>query len=172
MIGYIYYILDLTNADMYIGSTNNIENRKRQHKQNKFNKCISKKIIENNNYIFEILEQNDFKDKNELHKREQYYIDNNKCINKLASFRSGDYRKQYKYEYNKSNKMKEYYKNWNEENKEKQIEYKKNYRINNKDKTKNYYEKNKHNFYRRVCCIKCKKELNLHSLKRHNNTYH
>ena len=172
MIGYIYYILDLTNANMYIGSTNNIENRIRQHKQNKFNKCISKQIIDNNNYIFEIFEENEFDTKEDRLKREQFYIDNNDCINNVAAFRSDEYRKQYKYEYNKSDKMREYYKNWTNENKDYISNKKKEYREKNKDKTKDYYEKNKHIFYRKVCCIKCKKELNLHSLKRHIKNKH
>ena len=94
---YIYYILDYTNGDIYIGSVwkDRWSTRKSQHKNLKFNCCSSKQIIENNNYSFEIFEENEFIDKDDKRKREQYYIDNNKCINNQKAYRSEKDLKEY-----------------------------------------------------------------------------
>tara|TARA_Y100000361_G_C11001808_1_gene259692 strand:- start:120 stop:575 length:456 start_codon:yes stop_codon:yes gene_type:complete len=120
--GYIYYILDLTNADMYIGACwkSAYSSRKSIHKNKNNNDCCSKKIIKNNNYIFEILEENNFIDRKELHKREQYYMDNNICINEQNAY-GRNMKKKYK-----SNK------DWKKNNKEK---------VSNQAKI--YYQKNK-----------------------------
>lgn len=105
MIGYIYYILDLTNADMYIGSCKKEfwSHRKSKHK-GQYNYCISNEIIKNNNYIFEILEENEFNSLEDLRKKEQLYINNNKCINKYKSFITNEERKKSHIEYNKNNR--------------------------------------------------------------------
>jgi len=138
--GYIYYILDLTNADMYIGSCwkERWNGRKIAHKNMDDISCASTNIIKNNNYIFEIFEENEFIDKIDRFKREQFYMDNNKCINKQRAYNSDEYNR----EYNK-NKCKE----WNDKNKEEQkIKKKENYEKNKKlilEQKKQYYEKNK-----------------------------
>jgi len=166
MIGYIYYILDLTNADMYIGSCwkHIWSDRKSAHKTCKDYNRKAYEIIKNNNYIFEVLEENDFIDKEERFKKEQYYIDNNKCINTKNAFglnieNVNKLRMKYYYEDKKkySDRTKKYY----DENKEKLKNYQKEYKLNNNNFLK-----------RRVCCIKCKKEFQYINLKKHNNIYH
>jgi len=100
-------------------------------------------------------------DENERHAREQYWIENTKCLNKRRAHTglSGqEYRKQY-YETNKDDilsKYKEYYevnrdkiqetqKQYYELNREKITQYKKEYNSNNRDeinkKAKEYYSK-------------------------------
>jgi len=187
MIGYIYYILDLTNADMYIGSCwkDRWNMRKYEHKNINDEGCASTKIIKNNNYIFEILEQNEFETKEDRCKREQFYLDNNECINKLRAYRSKedlrDWRKK-NYEKNKDEinrkRRKQHQNNKEADNKKDRDKYKNNINYKNRkiESSKKHYEKNKDriNEYkkRRVCCIKCKKELSFSAFKRHNNIYH
>ena len=169
MIGYIYYILDLTNADMYIGSCSKDRWYKRKliHKDLEYNTCSSKQIIENNNYIFEILEENEFIDKNDLHKKEQFYIDNNKCINKNRAYVSEEQTKEY-YENNKEeikNKSQKYY----QDNKHNE-EFLKKLRINNK----NYREKNKEKIRKikneKINCDICNSLVNKGNISTHKKT--
>lgn len=159
--GYIYYILDLSNADMYIGSCwkERWRQRKSAHKQMEEITCASINIINNNNYIFEILEENEFIDQKDRFKREQYYIDNNKCINNQRAYRSQGYIKDYKKEYNKQYRIK---------HREKLINYNREYNKKNNERKKLYDEKRKV----KVCCIKCKKEMTKGSLNRHIKNVH
>tara|TARA_R110002096_G_scaffold27366_2_gene83882 strand:+ start:2636 stop:3052 length:417 start_codon:yes stop_codon:yes gene_type:complete len=82
---------NITN-EQYIGSTKNITQRQSTHK--KLN-CSSKQIILRGDYNFKILETNI--DISELRNREQYHIDNTKCINKYNAVRQIS-----KEEYNKA----------------------------------------------------------------------
>jgi hypothetical protein len=121
------------------------------HKRNKNNS--SKQIIETNNYEIMLLENYPCNNKEELHSREQYYILNNECVNKIIPLQTY---KEY-YEKNKDkikiyykeniDKIKEIKKEYNEKNKDKINENKKEYYEKNKDKinekTKEYHEKNK-----------------------------
>ena len=96
----IYKLIDNTNDNYYIGSTINLDKRKLDHKSNiRLKKWASHTIIKNNDYRFEILEQDDINDDNN-HKlmREQYhlnkYIKDINCINKINSY-SGLTKKEY-----------------------------------------------------------------------------
>ena len=84
--GKIYKIVDNTNGDIYIGSsTIRLSARLQNHKQDilKRERNISvKKIILNNDYKIVLLEKYPCNSRDELYSREQYYIDNNKCVNK------------------------------------------------------------------------------------------
>jgi len=133
---YIYFILDCNNADMYIGScwVERWNTRKSLHKNLELNTCCSKEIIKNNNYIFEIFEENEFDTKEDRFKREQFYIDNNKCINKHRAYVTEEQRIEYYKEKNKK---------YNENNKEELKKYQKKYREDNKQKSKKYREDNK-----------------------------
>jgi hypothetical protein len=149
--GYIYYILDLTNADMYIGSCwkDRWNKRKLEHRNLEKNNCSSKQIIENNNYIFEIFEENEFIEKKDRLKREQLYIENNKCINKYRAYNSDEYNRGYHKQYLEKNRdiLTQYKKEYYENNKDKFLEIFKEYRIKNKDiikeKLKEYRKENK-----------------------------
>ena len=90
----IYKIIDNTNGNIYVGSTNQkICHRMSNHKNPNHNKCISKEIIKNNDYQVIVIEECDEKIRNE---REQYWIDNLDCINIQNTFHNS---KKYKREY-------------------------------------------------------------------------
>ena len=168
MIGYIYYILDLTNADMYIGSClkENFNKRIIKHKSIVSNKCSSNNIIKNNNYIIEIIEENNFINNEELRKKEQYYIENNKCVNINNSYTDDEYKKKYSQTWRDNNKdyRKNYDKEYNKINKEKRNNDSREYYKNNRDKIAKYssqYQKQK------IECEKCKKLFCRGSMYRH-----
>jgi hypothetical protein len=154
--GKIYKLTTIHNPDLiYYGSTvNSLYKRKGQHKcsflQTTYNKCLSYKLFELGVDDVEItlVESVNCNNKEELHKRERFYIENNNCINKCIPTRTyTEYREQNKdiiklkkkkyYEENKD-KVKEY----KEENKDKIEKYQKIYR-------KKYYEENTDMFIER-----------------------
>jgi hypothetical protein len=146
MIGIIYKITCNKTGENYYGSTTTtLEKRKYFHK--KYNKtCISKQIIDRGDWDIIELEKIEFNDKKELLKRETYYIKNFNCINIIRSYITEKERKQHKINYHKS-------------------EFHKNYQ-------KQYYIKNKNYQNRKLCCIKCREELQYQNLKRHYKRKH
>ena len=82
--GKIYKIVDNTNENIYIGSTTE-ELRQRLWKH-KVSKCVSNKIVINGNYSIHLIEDYPCEDKYELLKREQYWIENTKCINEKPAY--------------------------------------------------------------------------------------
>jgi hypothetical protein len=174
--GKIYKIVDNTSDNIYIGSTcKRLCQRMAQHRSNykaylsgKYHNVSSFDILKNNSYDIILIESYPCNNKEELRKRERYYIESMNCCNKNIPMRTQvEYRedniehlKQYKKEYQNENKEKllEYQKEYQKENKEKILEYQKGYqkeyyesnkvnikkyRNNNKDKIKDYYENNK-----------------------------
>ncbi len=122
--GKIYKLIDNTNNNIYIGST--IQTLKRRLECHMLMDCASKEIIKNGNYKIELIEDYPCNNDEELRKQEQYYIDNNKCINiKNAYTDTKEYKKEYYKEYNK----KYYIDNYEKE--KKRISK---YQLNNKDK--------------------------------------
>jgi hypothetical protein len=137
----IYEIVcqDVNITERYVGSTTNLIQRRRTHKTN----CNNEKSKQYNIYVYQFIRENggfvnwdvvlieqviDCKDKQNLHKRERFYIESLKAeLNKYIPTRTD----------------KERY----EENKEVVAEHMKKYRENNKKKiaerTKEYYEENK-----------------------------
>ena len=78
----IYQILDLTNGNCYIGSTQQkyLSKRISRHRE-ATNTCSSKEIIKNGKYKVNVLEM--FEDLDIRKERERFWINNiNKCINK------------------------------------------------------------------------------------------
>lgn len=78
----IYQILDLTNGNCYIGSTQQkyLSKRISRHRE-ATNTCSSKQIIQNGDYIVNVLEE--FEDFDIRKERERFWINNKKnCINK------------------------------------------------------------------------------------------
>ncbi len=85
----IYKIIDNTNGNVYIGSTcKKLCQRITQHRAD-YKKFLNKKhsfmtsfdIIKNNNYDIVLIEKCPCNDKEELHKKERFYIENMDCIN-------------------------------------------------------------------------------------------
>jgi len=127
--GKIYKLVDNTNNNIYYGSTCQLlKDRKAQHKKDYKGYLIgnrgyrkSYEIIKNNNYKIELVELFSCNNKNELLKRERYYIENNNCINENIPTRT---QKEW-YENNKEdylNKCKIWYENNKERKKIKQKE--------------------------------------------------
>ena len=89
----IYKIIDNTNGNIYVGSTNQpLHRRMINHKKDK-NRCSSKEIIKNNNYDISVIEECKEENRNE---REQFYIDSLDCVNIKNTFWD---EKKYKKEY-------------------------------------------------------------------------
>ena len=155
----IYKIVDNTNGNIYIGSTcePTLARRLASHRQNykrylenKHNFLTSFNILKNDNYEIVLLEEcKDITTKDQLHKRERFYIENNICVNKHMPLRTDKEYYEYQKEYRQENKEKilERQKQYNQDNKEKISEYNKQYHQDNKDKkseyNKAYQEKHK-----------------------------
>jgi len=129
--GYIYKIVCNNTNKVYYGSTTQPVCRRIATHKAKFKSyengthhyVSSFEIIGGGNYQYFTVEKLEFEDKFELTNKEKEYIKNNECINKIVPNR------QYK----------EYY----QDNKEKQINKSKEYREANKDKIKQWREQNK-----------------------------
>ena len=140
--GKIYKLYSKQNNITYIGSTTEYYLSKRlskhisnykQYLNNKGDYIYSFKVLECEDYKIELLEDYPCANKQQLSKREGYYIKNNECVNKYIPGRTiAEW-----YEDNKD-KIKEYYKN-NRDNIKKQVQE---YQINNKDKINEYREAN------------------------------
>jgi hypothetical protein len=152
----IYEIVckDVNITERYVGSTTNLIKRRSDHKTN----CNNEKGKKYNIFVYQFIRENggfvnwevvlieqviDCKDKENLHKRERYFIESLKAeLNKQKPLRTGK-------EWCEENKDKitEQGKEYREKNKEKLAEQGKEYRENNKDKIaeqkKEYREKNK-----------------------------
>jgi hypothetical protein len=125
----IYKIVDNTNGDIYVGSTcKKLCQRIAQHRQDykrylkgKFGKLTSFKILENNDYSIVLIENvENCKSKEELLKRERFYIESLNCVNKTIPKRTN-----HEYYLDNKEKVKEY----QEANKTKIKEYMKTYNI-------------------------------------------
>ena len=159
----IYEIVckDVNITERYVGSTTNLIKRRYAHKTN----CNNEKIYRHyNQYVYQFIRANgewenwdivlieqviDCKDKEHLHKRERFYIEEKKAeLNKCIPLRTNkewcDGNKEVvaerKKEYRKENKevIAKQVKEWCKNNKEKITEYQRAYRKNNKDKILEY----------------------------------
>ena len=84
----IYKLYDNTNGDTYYGSTcNELRYRIYQHKH-ATNNTKSKSIILNDDYSYSVVEEFPCETKLELHTRERWWIENNKCVNKVIPTRT------------------------------------------------------------------------------------
>ena len=178
--GKIYHIYCNITGETYYGSTvNTLAKRIGQHrdeakKENSKKNVASKSIINRGDYDCSLIEKYECNNKQELHARERYWIENNECVNKKIPGRT----KKEWYEANKDkNKKRE--KGYYEANKDKISERDREYRQNNKDKvvkkSKAYYENNKEKISEKkkmaqklVCECGC--ELRRDSLHHHRKT--
>jgi len=163
----IYEIVckDVNITERYVGSTTNLIQRRSDHKTT----CNNEKSKGHNRYVYQFIRENggfgnwdvvlieqiiDCKDKENLHKRERFYIEEKKAeLNKQIPLRTDkEYREENKgkikefYENNKD-KIAKQTKKYSDNNKDKIAEQRKEYRENNKDKIaeqrKEFYENNK-----------------------------
>ncbi len=132
MIYYIYklYCKDTNISDFYIGSTNNVKKRIREHKNccnnkndKRYNQYKYQFIRDNgdwNNWTYEILEEFECNFKKDATTKEQQYISNIKPLlnNRNANGRNEERSIESKKEYNK-----EYYEQNKKRIKEKQKQY-------------------------------------------------
>jgi hypothetical protein len=153
--GKIYKLTSSNSNDIYIGSTVlNLCKRKGHHISNYKGFLLNKKPYMTSFKIIELggdidiclLEEYPCNNKEQLHQRERFHIENNICVNKnIPSRPKNEYQKLYR-ELNKEKKK--WYQNlYRELNKEKEKEYQKLYRELNKEKQREYmkiyYEKKK-----------------------------
>jgi hypothetical protein len=148
----IYEIVckDVNITERYVGSTTNLIQRRREHKS----RCNNNNCNHYNQYVYQFIRENgewenwdvvlierviDCKDKEHLHKRERFYIEEKKAeLNKKIPLRSC---KEY-YDENKE-KINEKHEKYRKENKDKIHEKNKEYYESNKEKKKAYCEENK-----------------------------
>ena len=69
----------------------------KQYLQGNANYCQSYKILENENCYIELVENYNCKDREELEQKEQYYIDNNVCVNTSVASKKNSKKKRYDY---------------------------------------------------------------------------
>ena len=179
--GKIYKIQCNKTKDIYVGSTccRLLCQRLRQHVHcykcylnGKTTYMTSFKILKDNDYFIELIEKVPCDSKDELHKRERYFIETLECVNKIIPGRT---KKEYQKEYQEEHKeeIKEYKKEYYEEHKEELKEYQKEYREEHKEqlslKKKEYYEDNKEQI-----CLKKKeyREEHKEEIKERNKEYY
>jgi len=170
-------------TDCYVGSTTNFRTRKNQHKcvcykqeYKTYNRKVYQFIREHGgweNWDMVLIEKVNVNDGNELHKEERKWIEQlNATLNQVIPTRTiKEYQKEYLennkekirgkrkiYRENNKEKIKEYY----EDNKDKLKEKKKIYREINKDKIKEYRENNKEYYkeYQEINKVKIKEQRN------------
>ena len=142
-LGKIYKLVCNNTGKQYVGSScqDRLCSRLTGHVR-KGNTCSSREIIEGGNYEMILIENFPCDSKDELHKRERYFIENLDCINKVIPTRTNK-------EYYISNKeqLLEHRKEYRENNKEQLAKKKQEYYENNKERIleqrKEYYENNK-----------------------------
>ena len=106
--GKIYMIKCNDTNEIYYGSTvTRLSQRKSVHKNNSI-KTSASPIIERCNWTIELIEDYPCNNLHELLNRERYYIDNNKCVNKVCPIKTTEEKKETKQKqkeiYNKLNK--------------------------------------------------------------------
>jgi len=140
--GKIYRIVCDTSGEVYYGSTiQSLSMRLTGHKVDaKRSRCSSKQIIDRGNYSIVLVEEYPCENKEQLARRERFYIDNNVCVNKVIPTRTlqeyRDVNKAWKAEYNKQHREhnKEYNKKLRDANRESLNEKARLYREDNKEK--------------------------------------
>ena len=140
---------NITNNKYYGSTTQLLCKRKQEHKKSfkrwlenkKCNYYTSFEILKNGDYKFILVESFECDNKEQLLRREQYYIDNNECINKRRAIITQEQRIEYVKKYGQK-----YAKKYYETNKDK----KKLWRENNNDiiklRRRSYYLFSKYSY--------------------------
>ena len=167
-------VSDATDA-IYIGSTTqSLSKRLSKHKSSyklyvdkKYNYVTSFELFKLESPVHIILIQNfPCENKEELHARERYYIENESCLNRYIPGRT---QQEYKKEYYAINKeqIKAYKKEYRNDNKEEIKTYKKQFYVDNKEYWKQYYIDNQEKFKEKVTCQICKCEIQKYYFPKH-----
>jgi len=154
--GKVYKIVCNTTGKVYIGSTTVLLCKRLAGHVNKYKRGVytsSKEILEGGNYSIVLIENVECDTKEQLLKKERYYIESTKCVNKRHPITSIEEKKEQAKEYKQLNKeaiaeySNKYYKEYKQLNKEEIAEYQKEYHINNKEqiaeRKKEYRQLNK-----------------------------
>ena len=146
----IYKIVSDSSDLVYYGSTyckltQRLAQHRNEYKKNLNNEKSNKtayKLLELGDAKIVLVEKYPCNDKDELHQRERFYIENNDCVNKTIPGRTKE-----EYRATHKDKAKEYSKEWRDTNKDKKKEMDRIYKAKNKEKLKEqsklYREKNK-----------------------------
>ena len=149
--GKIYKLISKQTNDVYYGSTietvltNRLSGHRKHYKlwlNNKSNYISSYEIVKYDDVKIILVENFPCNTKYELTAREQYYIDNNECVNKWKAC-TGLSKQEYYKKYNEEHKDKilEYRKQYTEHHKDRIFEYKKQYREDHKDEISEKHKK-------------------------------
>ena len=166
----IYKIVDLETDECYIGSTcqatlanrlsGHVRNYKR-YKKGKSNNVTSFKIIENDNYDIQLIENFPCDSKDELHAREGYWIRKTDCVNRNISGRTID-----EWKIDNKDKIRERQKRYRNDNKAKICEYREKNKGKTKEYKKEYCQKNRDKLTEKVDC-ECGSSVRKCDLSRH-----
>lgn len=168
--GIVYRIDCCETGECYIGSSFKTIHRRMQNHECVNNSCISREIINRNNYVSAVICEVYVVDKLHLRQLEQLAMNAIPCINKRKAFRSEEQRKEqhrkdnHKYYENNKDKVKDKIKEYQQKNKDKIKEHKKEYRQKNKDKIK------AHRLEKLLC--DCGKTYTRMHFRRHERTKH
>ena len=167
--GKIYKIYCNITGETYYGSScNTLAKRMGSHREKAkltTTSCTSKSIINRGDYDYSLIEKYECNNKQELHARERYWIENNECVNRKVPGRTPK-----EWYQNNKDKILKIQKVWNQNNKEKMKAYHELYRKENKEKKKEWYqnnkEKRKENEKQKVVC-ECGCESTPSNISRH-----
>ena len=183
----IYKIVCNITGLTYYGSTvQSISKRIGGHRDDiKRNRgCKSGLVLAGSDYSYSLVEECQCENKEQLLRRERFWVENNECVNKQIPGRTlAEWR-----EANKE-KIKEQEKQYREQNKDKRLEYQKEYRESNKEKIteknkkyyeanvdkikeqkKQYRESNKERTSEKIECEFCKSFIRVGNMARHHKT--
>ena len=147
--GKVYKIVCNNTGKVYIGSTTQpLSKRLVAHRLNykkylngKYSFVTSFEIIKENNYEIILIENVPCNNKEELRRKERYYIENNKCVNKVIPLRTDQ-----EYQQDKKEILNQKSKIYKQKNKDKIKEYQQNNRDRLIKYHKEYYKKNAQKF--------------------------
>ena len=147
--GKVYKIVCNTTGKVYIGSTTVLLCKRLACHVNHYKRGVyttsSKEILEGGNYSIVLIENVECETKEQLLRRERYYMETIECVNKHRPIVSVEEAKEYHKEYRENNKekVKEYYDVNKEVIKEQMKQYHKENKAKHNERNKEYYKENK-----------------------------
>ena len=182
--GMIYRIVCNITGDVYIGSSSQTCAQRLSQHVNKYKLWVKDNaklyyssfiIIARNDYKIILVESYPCKNNDELFSREQYWINQTQCVNKVRAHSTPEQKQEYFNQYNKDNAehIAERMKKWYITNKDTTLLQHAEWKINNKEhiKTTNaeYYTNNKEKIKKLIRC-ECGSEFQICNISRHNKS--